>query len=451
MYSQIRVLPIALALCTLPATLGTVAYSKPPNDPILAAETTLGPISKLDFAVAVVDESGDDHFVTRDAKSGALRYLKIHEEHIAVDELVATAATDKDRQVHQAGLILDGAGQPVAWSAGHQYLRDAGSGQWREMDSTIGCQRIVEFRNHLVCLAVMPGKTFNAPKHWIAGSVGGPGGAIPFAWRVNTDTLTLFSEEEKLWQPVAVIDRESKVDATGPYDLAVDARDRLHILSRGYFKHAIYSPTSDVGKEEPRQFANLVSDSVVVRFTAPYKSHPDTLTEWPGFGMPGPSSDAVWSRSYTIGKAFDPVRAEFTFLLGGWNAHGRAFSTAPDSWLGTWRLHDAQGEGVQTLAMSPDAYVTGRMAGSSSGRMHAVIVRIPKKDGTKTIEYLTYDGATWSAPVSFNPLRPIATLFDLASNHSGQVVIVYASSDGNLVAGSIVDRPPAEGVGPRLR
>jgi hypothetical protein len=444
MFGGMRFLLTALALCTVPAALGTAAASEPPNGAIIGSETSLGATSDSDFAVAVVDESGDDHIVTREARSGALRYLKVHEERIAVDELITAGAKDKDRQKHQPGFIIDGSGQPVVWSAGHQYLRDVGSGQWREMDSTIGCERIVEFRNHLVCLAVVPGRTFNAPKHWIFGIVGGYGpGALPWAWRVNTDTLALFGEEQNLWQPVAIIDRDSKVDATGPYDLAVDARDRLHILSRGDFRHAIYAPTSEVGKDEPRQFASLVSDPVVVRFTAPYKSHPDTLTAWPGIGMPGPSSDAVWSRSYLLGEAFDPVSAEFTFLLGGWSAHGKAFSTAPDSWLGTWRLHDAQGEGVQTLAMSPDGYLVGRMAGSSNGRMHAVIVRIPKKDGIKTIEYLSYDGTTWSSSVPLNPSRPIKTLYALASNHSGQVVIVYASADGNLIAWSIVDRPTA--------
>jgi hypothetical protein len=150
------------------------------------------------------------------------------------------------------------------------------------------------------------------------------------------------------------------------------------------------------------------------------------------------------------GEAFDPVAAEFTFLLDGWSAHGKAFSTAPDTWLGVWRLHDARGEWVQTLAMSPDSYMTARMAASSNGRLHAAIVRIPKKDGPKTFEYLTYDGATWSTPVQLSLSRPIKSLYDLASNRSGQILIVYASTDGKLVARSIVDRAPA-GAAPVVR
>jgi hypothetical protein len=439
---------VVLALGVL-MTAGLPATASP------EAEILLPDVGDADGLSLRVDEDGVGRVLVRAATTGALRYFELHAERATTVELVTPAATHKERQQHQSGMAIDGSGQPVVWSAGHQFRREA-DGQWHELDATVHCEQIAALRERLFCAAVVPGSTVGAPKHWTGEIIGGAGpGFIPFAWRVNTDTLALFAERNAKWTLLALVDRESHRDSAGPNALAVDAESRLHIISERFLRHAVYAPPSDGSSpveeaspdlgagQPPAAIADLHSSPVTIRITVPGYDIPIEMSEkmpvkplWKG----GASFDA-WRASLTVGSVFNSQSSEFVFLRAG-------YSTRRHAWLFAWRLRETAGDTLQVIARDDERYLSGALAISRNGRLHVLVERYRNRDDpAATLDYLTLDANGASAPVRVNELNEVPTFSAIAANSSGAVLVIFGRTDGRLVARWIEGPTPTKSSG----
>ena len=457
----VRTLVFALAL-----TMGTSAASSEEATAILGRELPLPAMGNPDMAMVILDDAGDAHIVARDAKNGMLRYLRLHDEQAMPIETITPALASDDRIKHRSGMIFDHAGRLVVWSAGRQFRRETGSGEWRQFGDSIGCEQLVELRGRLVCGAVVAGKTVGAPKHWAGGIIGGPPMAVPFAWRIDMETIALYFEEHDDWRLLAVIDKGARHNEPTIDAMAVDSADRLHVITSPdhmLMRRAAFVPPAAPGAnagegpiappgvvEGQPAVTDIQSNPVVVHIKIPGHAEQVDLTspampskalELPvkvtqGGWMAGQALATEWmTQSYNSGVSFDPDSGDFLFMRTG-IGRMRGFSTKPlNTWLLTWRLHGFEGGDMSPVAADEAHYIVGQMAASAPQRLRVGVARMLNVDDpAKTLEYLSYEAGRWSRPLHVNESGPFKFLYGIAANPSGKALILYSQAQGQPVA-----------------